>query len=295
MQKTDLLNSVGRLRNNCQEVIAGYHLDERLNAFAREKFDRVLPYQLTDWAALFTKIGRDKGAEQAEMCRKFIVLECLARNWDEIFSAKYPASVQGDFMRKSEKMLARAQREAGWTDVPEDKYWKDLALARQQMFPAAAQVVEVYSGFELKPMLDKGLGQTLRFLKLLVSSGGRRGFYQSHTDSPDLEDFNEEGWHRCYLMIAEMLERNPEIKGMFGASWFYDPQLAEVSPRLMYLQRVQLEGGAQMFHLCEDHSGNALAKSKSRIKLYEDGKYRPQEYLIVWPRKEMIKWAKQQS
>ncbi len=295
MQKTDVLDSVERLRNACQARIAEYKLEERLNALAHEKFDRVLPYQLTDWAALFAKISRDKGPEQAEICRKFIVLECLSRNWEEIFSDKYPLSVQGDFRRKSEKMLARAQREAGWTDVPEDKYWKDLALARQQMFPAAAQVVEVYSGFELKPMLDKGLGQTLRFLKLIVSSGGRRGFYQSHTDSPDLEDFNEDGWHRAYLMVAEMLERNPAIKGMFGASWFYDPQLAEVSPRLMYLQRVQLEGGAQMFHIGADHSGNALAKSKSRIKLYEEGKYRPQEYLIVWPRKEMIKWAKQQS
>jgi hypothetical protein len=93
-------------------------------------------------------------------------------------------------------------------------------------------------------------------------------------------------------MVAEMLERHEEIKGMFGASWFYDPQLENISPRLMYLQKIPLAGGAQMFYMGADRTGNALAKSKTRLKLYEEGRYRPQEYMLVWPRKELMAWAR---
>ena len=88
------------------------------------------------------------------------------------------------------------------------------------------------------------------------------------------------------------LEKYKPIKGVFRASWFCDPELENISPRLMYLQKTPVENGANFFYIGEDRTGNAFAKSKTRLKLYNEGKYKPKAYLLVWPRKELIKWAK---
>jgi len=127
---------------------------------------------------------------------------------------------------------------------------------------------------------------------LLICEGRKLGYYQIHTHNRELNEFNEQGWNDCYIRIAEMLEKHEEVKGLFGASRFYDPQLENISPRLMYLQKIPLQNGAVCFSAGEDCTGNALAKSKTRIKLYQEGKYIFMSYLLVWPRKELIKWAK---
>ena len=81
---------------------------------------------------------------------------------------------------------------------------------------------------------------------------------------------------------------NEDHKGFCGASWFYDPQLENISPRLVYLAADPIAGGAERFHLGEDHTGSALSKSNTRVKFYDQGKYLPQSYLLVWYRKSMI-------
>ena len=80
---------------------------------------------------------------------------------------------------------------------------------------------------------------------------------------------------------------------MFGAGWVFDPQLECISPRLMYLRNMPLHNGAKIYHVGEDRTGNAIAKSKTRLNLYNEGKYVPQAYILIWPRKELIAWANQ--
>ena len=118
-----------------------------------------------------------------------------------------------------------------------------------------------------------------------------------HTESRYLDEFNEQGWNRCYLLIAAILKKSSNLRGMVGSSWFYDPQLNEISPRLSYLQRVPLSGGATHIRCDSSSSDIALATrtSPTRAKLYEEGKYTPVRYTIAWPRKELIEWAEKQK
>jgi hypothetical protein len=89
-----------------------------------------------------------------------------------------------------------------------------------------------------------------------------------------------------------MLMRHENIKGVFGASWFRDPRLKNISPNLFYLYQIPAENGAVLFHIGEDPTGNAFTKSKTRLDLYIEGKFRPQNYLMVWPRNELIRWTR---
>ncbi len=84
------------------------------------------------------------------------------------------------------------------------------------------------------------------------------------------------------------------MKGLFGVSWFRDPALSHISPHLTRLTTMVTDHGARLFPLgsCKAEGiRDATAKSKTRRRLYERGAYRPMEYLLVWPRKELLAWA----
>lgn len=85
-----------------------------------------------------------------------------------------------------------------------------------------------------------------------------------------------------------MLAIYPSVRGMWGGSWFYDPALEEVSPRLSYLRKVPAENGAYVFYSNIDIDGGALATSESRKKAYESGNYLPKSYSLMWPRRAML-------
>ena len=173
-----------------------------------------------------------------------------------------------------------------------DIFLKDLALCRQKMFPAGAQVVEPASSFHRALLFRRGVGQFFSVMKLLASCGGNDNWYQIHTHLEEREEFNPDGWDRCYLRLAQMMERHPHIRGMYGGSWFYDPALEKISPRLAYLRTRPEENGALVCYSNDDPHGGALATSDTRRELFEKGDYLPRAYALIWPRAAMLQWAK---
>ena len=63
-------------------------------------------------------------------------------------------------------------------------------------------------------------------------SRGFRPFYELHMDPEGRREFTSEGWDRCFLRIADLLEMHSEIKGVFGRSWWYDPEVERITPRI---------------------------------------------------------------
>ncbi|WP_281558548.1 hypothetical protein [Thalassomonas sp. RHCl1] len=236
-------------------------------------------------------LGQMQDVADKEAFKKIVILSCLIENWDDFTPANYSQSVLDQYQIIFNRILGNCENSDGWGEQKLDVYWKELAMARQLMFPAGAQITEHYSGFSAKQGIHLNRLGTLSFLSFLAAHGGSKGYYQIHTYTPELGRFNEQGWNDCYVHLAQMMKINPEIKGFFGISWFYDPQLADISPRLMYLQSIPLQNGAKSFYMGKDETGNAISKSKSRLKLYEEGKYTPQSYLLVWPREALIAWA----
>lgn len=179
-------------------------------------------------------------------------------------------------------------------DESSDLYRKDLRFVIGQAIPCGAQDVDLFSSAPWTTLLKNPSVQTVsRYL----SAGGWGVWFRIHTDPRNTGEFDEAGWRRCYKRIADLLESRPDVRGMVGTSWFYDPQLLSISPRLAYLQNDPLSGGAFMLRNGpgEIHTQRATLTSPSRRKLYEDGKYLPICWSVLWPRKELIAWAAAQA
>lgn len=179
-----------------------------------------------------------------------------------------------------------------------DKMIKDLAICTGNMYPAGAQIVEV-TGIGKRTFLQgdrlskaKGLMYLMGALKFQTTH-----FYQIHTDDRYLHEFKPEGWYRCYLRIAEMLRLHPSIQGVWGASWFFDPQIQYVSPHLGYLYLRPYENGATFFKQESSESDiiNATSTSRSRRKKMEAGEYTPTGYAMIWLRQDLLRWAEAQE
>ncbi len=202
---------------------------------------------------------------------------------------KYPLA----FSRLAEFLT---QEELQSNDYDEDFYLKDSRLVLAASVPCGAQVVDLISNTGWKYVLQQMGSRHFRgFISSFIDMCKSEGWYRIHTEPRYLEEFNQEGWNKCYSGIAALLEKNTHIKGVIGTSWFFDPQLINISPRLGYLQTVPINGGAAMVRNGPGkiHTQRATATSKTRRALYEEGKYKPVCYSIVWPRDKLLDWNKQ--
>ena len=85
------------------------------------------------------------------------------------------------------------------------------------------------------------------------------------------------------------------MRGLFGSSWFFDPDLERVSPGLLYLRRVPELGGAKLFRMGSTSQDIEMATrtSERRKALCRDGAYVPTRYVFIWARDDLIRWAEQ--
>ncbi|CAN7254506.1 hypothetical protein [Brevundimonas sp. LjRoot202] len=175
-------------------------------------------------------------------------------------------------------------------------FWaKDVRIALVLSVPGArTQMIDLSS-----PM---GPGQVLRHARegwgwsvvpAYAAAQAWKPWLEVHTESRELGDFNEAGWDRAWATAAEILRRRPEMAGMLGSSWFYDPPLEQISPRLAYLRVNPLKHGAFMVHQGpgDIHTQRAATSSPTRAALIETGEYIARSWIVAWPRAALIRWA----
>ena len=192
------------------------------------------------------------------------------------------------------------QRLADFLSAGADPYdcdfWaKDVRISLVLSVPGArTQMIDLSS-----PM---GPGQILRHARegwgwsvipAYAAAQAWKPWLEVHTESRDLADFNEAGWDRAWATAAEILKRRPDMAGMLGSSWFYDPPLETISPRLAYLRVNPLRHGAFLIHQGpgDIHTQRAATSSPTRAALIEKGEYTARSWIVAWPRAALIKWA----
>lgn len=200
------------------------------------------------------------------------------------------------------RQLARCL--AAERDYDDDAFAKDVRFVLGLSVPAGAQDVDLAWRKDLVGGAGR-LKRTLAGLGRLALSGDapgmaafiaaqpRRPWLQIHTDARRLDDFHPEGWDQCYRRIADLLALHPEYAGMVGLSWFYDPAVAVISPRLAYLQARPMENGAVRIRMGASAVDveRATRTSGTRRSLHRLGLYRPRCWAIYWPREAMLRWA----
>lgn len=206
--------------------------------------------------------------------------------------AAVPAPLHAELARQCRRILdIRAPR---WED---DAFRKDLGISLTLSLPCVAQVAEYTGSVPRAPALRRTDGGAQLARHILANGLRTRPYLEIHTHTPMLDGFNEGGWLQCYRMLAEVLRQMPDCLGVVGGSWFYDPAVARISPRLSYLSEMPLNGGAFRVRIgaSEDDRKLATATSATRRALAESGEYIPTKWLLVWPRKALLRWADAQD
>ena len=192
-----------------------------------------------------------------------------------------------------ERMLSDNSVLNEWLDIDQDLFQKEFGLAVERLFASGSQLLDKNCGIPKSIVIKGGVNKSPSNLLFFASLAGFQPFIQIHTHTFNLKKFNEAGWDECYRGCAELCQLFPELLGVFGSSWFYDPIINEISPRLKYLQHVPLTGGARFLYYSTGGAavGNATSTSESRKKLYQEGKYVPKNYMMIWGKKSLMAWV----
>jgi hypothetical protein len=226
-----------------------------------------------------------------------LVLMDLIRSLDQrVATRRIPPSVLTLLRLEIQRIYRDARvQDDDFYDFSNAPFLRDLGMCRLALLPCGAEMLEVAAGIPRRLLFRGGGTQLARgLLFFLLRTRGFHPFYSLHLDSRRLEEFNPEGWDRTYVRIAELLALQPEVKGVFGTAWFYDPQLETISPHLAYLRQRRVAAGAKSFRYGShpDALHDALAKSATRRRLHAEGRYLPTGYYVVWPRDDLLHWAR---
>ncbi|MCB1791919.1 MAG: hypothetical protein KDJ24_16565, partial [Gammaproteobacteria bacterium] len=245
-------------------------------------YSTITPTALTMEHAL-TAIGDDM-----RMLYNRHLLACRLRDFDVAAgTCRLPASVVALYPRDLARIAAQVETMGpDYFRLDKDTFVKDLAILSHRLIPVGAEYVFPNSGVPLSLLLRKGPTQLIKGLRACVfDAGGFRPYFELHAHVLALQDFNPDGWDASYQRMAELLQLNPHIRGIVSSSWFLDPALTDVSPRLAYLREVPEAHGATLMFSSVDKEGcsGALSKSATRRKLFDEGAYVPTIYTRIWP------------
>jgi hypothetical protein len=224
-----------------------------------------------------------------------VIQQLVLDQLDSSEFAALPPRCRAEQLIQLRRLATLPDDQAEWLGLNSDILHKELGLASLRLHAAAAQLIDPRCGIPRSLVLKGGVTEVASRAASFASLGGFKPFFQIHTHLSYLDRFDEEGWNECYRVCAELFAVYPTSLGMFGASWFYDPNLETISPRLGYLREVPSHGGARlMFMADEGHFvQDAIATSPTRRKLYESGQYKPRSFMLVWGRADMVQWASQ--
>lgn len=280
------LRDAGRLGEQIRSTLEGFDPTSSRGHdydYAAKRISRV--------TAAFATNGRDVVNHRA------LAVAALLLKSSPFIRTNLPESVRQFFPLEIKKIRSHLSSNLGevYPSDTDDSFVKDARFVSGLSIPCGAQAVELDDQVRVRSLVKHFL--FTRDLRPLLRLGARAvgsTWFGIHTDSRDVSEFHEEGWLACYRRIAELLAIYPNISGVVGTSWFFDPQILDVSPRLSYLQTIPLTGGAIAIRNGPGdlHTERATATSPTRRALYEAGKYTPVCFTIVWPRSALINWSK---
>ena len=172
-----------------------------------------------------------------------------------------------------------------------DSFAIDVMVCSLRNIPIGGAWIAEFRNVGLRPLFCGGVQQFFSYLYFIIfKAHGFSPYVTTHTAGRTLRHFNEHEMNLAYMRIVELMKLNPRIKGFYRRSWFLDPNLEDISPRLGYLRKVPLQNGAKLFvaGTKEGDIKNAIAVSRTRRRLYKEGKYLPTGYTVIWPRKEFL-------
>lgn len=254
-------------------------------------------YQVSEALSAAWRAEVEEGCPPTELGAA-LLLALLAEMPQQMVQFRVPASVQGECVKEFRRILRQLGPKGGaggtrHCELGQDQFLKELALCRLVAFPCVAAILDVAEYAGRAALKGARLADWPRLAGLLVETTGRFGpFLGIHLYRPLIGGFRPAGWHAAYALGADLLRARPQVRGIMGAGWFYDPALKDVSPELAYLHDDLAASGAIFLNRgsTPDDIANATAAPGPRRALMAEGKYQPTGYVMLWPRRAVLAW-----
>lgn len=237
----------------------------------------------------------DKCGKDIRVCfYQIFVGRMYLENVDKIGDQRFPRKV-GQFVQEDFLRAIKIAREGKARSLTPNNYifFSYLEVLTFQRFPLGNHSA-VIAGFPRSIVAKQSPFEMLRFFLLLCLCKGNEPFYELHYNPHRMRLFSPEGWQNVLANGAKLLVINPDVKGIFGATWLFDPALKGISPELSYLREQIIHAGGSFFFngRRKNDRQNAFAMSKVRRNAFEEGRYDPTSYLAIIPRKALLKHFK---
>jgi hypothetical protein len=210
---------------------------------------------------------------------------------------KVPSLPVGDRVKElfAEEFRFFANPPAVWANhfQAHDVRYREMArVATLRRFPAGQ------FQWEIAALPRSGVAKARRPWQVLARVIGRMGgfgpLFELHVNARRRNRLVllENEANLSYYRAARAVEKQPPVRGLLLASWLFCESTARVTPRLEWLRRIPLEGGASISDLGPAPADSGfLIGSEERRRQYEEGSYRPRTGCVLWPRKALLEWA----
>lgn len=210
---------------------------------------------------------------------------------------RLPPQIIADHTRELGRVVSDSDPHAEWLCLDNDLFQKEFGIVSFRLYAAGAQLVDPRCGVPRSHMLRGGLADVPRRVLIMLGLGGFRPFFQVHAHEFMLNLLNEQGREDCYRGCIALFDLFPKVRGIIAGSWFYDPAVTVISPRVAYFSKTPLQHGGHVMFVEEGGQAavDAVATSPTRRRLQAEGKYVPKTYMLIWGKKQMIAWAARRS
>lgn len=295
--RNDLASVVARIGQASPQVAVAEQIDAFLNMFAALPQGAGYKFIPDSAAALLAALKQD--VDDATM-RLFLYACVLAAAAKTLGSARFsalPARVRDHQTKQLRRIVSNQESIVPICALDRDLFHKEFGLATLRLYAGAAQLIDYRAGVGRALLWKGGLSDLPRRLGIFAAIGGFKPFFEIHTHDFYLDEFTPPGWDECYRCCAELYSVHPDVLGMYGGSWFYDPSLSVISPRLAYLRAVPQSTGAHvLFDSVNDQSTLlAVSTSPTRKALFDNGSYKPASYAMIWGRSAQLAWYEQDA
>ena len=269
---------------------------ERIEAFQVQRTYDEFPEAVL---AQCREIEQAYGTETLGVWHKLLLVKLMRELRDRSARQAIPPSVQPLVLEEFGRICSDLGRNHPNGYRLQNWYFlNDLGYCRLRLIPCGSEFVETWSGVARRTLFRGGIMQFCKGAAMFAGNlqlfGRLQPYYEMHWDRRLARLFNENDYNECYLRIADLLQANPQMRGLITTSWWFDPKAIALSPELGFLRRVPEENGARIFKVGERHIAliHALMFSSERKAAYDEGSYLPLRYMVVWPRREILAWAR---
>jgi len=252
---------------------------------------KIFPAEAIALADSYAKRNQIIGETFLKYTILYAISATLQRRTDRALPPILAANQEAHFKR----LLSGENFSNDWMRLDRDLFHKEFGLASERLYAAGSQLLDPNCGVPRSIVIRAGVRQLPQTLLTIVKLGGFSPYIQLHTHKFNLARFNEPGRREMFRGCVELYSLFPDCLGTVGSSWFLDPALHDISPHLDYLLLMPLAGGAHLFYYSANSEAiaNATATSKTRRKLFEEGKYLPKNYMLIWGKQAQTEWARQ--